>query len=251
VALIKGKAIYKITDVALIPLASQTDAQRAITSAREHLLRHSKKQANEEEDTDSSSEDDETLSATDSVVDTAHETPSGDNTNIGTPERRTSVAEDVIHKKGMYGRFAQRWFSKRGWSSESRRLQGLSSQEDLAVVDKPKNVESTVPNEPYRKAPVTDDINNSNESLAPESTDPKSIPDALGGTKDSTTVALLPKILRTTKLYFGTGNFFFSYDYDISHSIAEQHSQSSLPLYLRCDPLVSAATHMFDPFRAA
>jgi hypothetical protein len=74
---------------------------------------------------------------------------------------------------------------------------------------------------------------------APEAVNPEEIPKALEGQKDSTTVALLPKILRTTKMYFGSGNFFFSYDYDISRGIGQQQSQSSLPLFLQTDPLVS------------
>ena len=38
--------------------------------------------------------------------------------------RRTSIAEDVIDKKGVYGRFADKWFSKRGWNVEKRRALG-------------------------------------------------------------------------------------------------------------------------------
>lgn len=41
------------------------------------------------------------------------------------PERSTSnVAQDVLARKGQYGRFAERWFSKKGWSTEKRRAQG-------------------------------------------------------------------------------------------------------------------------------
>lgn len=157
----------------------------------------------------------------------------------GLEGRRTSVAQDVIHKKGMYGRFAERWFSKKGWSSESRRTQGLSSEEDLAITNKKKNVESLLPDQPNRGEPLAEGkAQTGNGTVQPEDVSPTAIPKALEGNKDSATIALLPKILRTTKLYFGSGNFFYSYDYDLSHNISEQQSQSSLPLYSQCDPLV-------------
>jgi hypothetical protein len=244
VAQIRGKAIYKITDVALIPLSSQDEAQQALTSAREHAQRQNKARTEEDESTDTESEGDDTLSATDSLVDAAPTPPKETKDPLtgqrGVLERRTSVAQDVIRNKGMYGRFAERWFSKKGWSTESRRVQGLSSEEDLAASKKPKDVESTVPEETEHAVTTSD-----NKALpvadkeAPEAVNPEEIPKALEGQKDSTTVALLPKILRTTKMYFGSGNFFFSYDYDISRGIGQQQSQSSLPLFLQTDPLVS------------
>jgi hypothetical protein len=243
VAVIRGKPIYKITDVAVIPLSSKHDAERAIISANEHASRHSKAQSDENEVTESESEDDDTLSATDSVVDAVdefvNEAIKPVTAQPGISDRRTSVAQDVIHKKGMYGRFAERWFSKKGWSAESRRVQGLSSEEDLAITDKSRDADSTVPDEPEHAANLPERNTHSGESdVQPEAVSPADIPKAFDGTKDSTTIALLPKILRTAKIYFGTGNFFFSYDYDISHSIDEQQSQSSLPLYQQCDPLV-------------
>lgn len=136
----------------------------------------------------------------------------------------------------MYGRFADKWFSKKGWSADSRRLQGMTSEEELAASTKSKNVESTVseeeeqPTAPSKPKTLLTDV--------PEDVSPGEIPKALDGPKDSTTVALLPKILKTTKMYFSSGNFFFSYDYDISRSIDKQQPQSSLPLFLQCDPLV-------------
>lgn len=44
-------------------------------------------------------------------------------------ERTTSnVAQDVLTRKGQYGRFAERWFSRKGWSTEKRRAQGSKAQ---------------------------------------------------------------------------------------------------------------------------
>jgi hypothetical protein len=136
------------------------------------------------------------------------------------PKPNTSVAEDVIQRKGVYGRFAEGWFSKKGWSADYRRTQGLVADEK----DVSTNVEST------QKA---------GEQDTPKEVVSADLPKALEGQTDSTTVALLPKILQTTSMYFSSGNFFFSYDYDLSHSIGNQQPQSSVPLFKQFDPLVS------------
>jgi hypothetical protein len=143
----------------------------------------------------------------------------------------------VIQKKGVYGRFANKWFSRKGWSADSRRTQGLSSEEDLAAKNVPKNVDSTGPTD-EADASKADDIPSVEEST-PDSVKPEDIPKALEGGKDATTVALLPRILQTTKMYFSSGNFFYSYDYDLSHSIGNQPTNASVPLFKQYDPLVS------------
>lgn len=243
-AQIRGKPIYKITDVALIPLASQADADKAITAAREHVKRHSRAAGAEHGDTDSDSEDD-APSVTDSLVEEAADPPSGPKDPVteskGAAEPRTSVAEDVIQRKGVYGRFADKWFSRKGWSADGRRVQGLSSEENLAAAkNAPKNVDSTVPKEDEEPAGEleSDEIPTADKA-APDAVSPQEIPKALSGEKDATTVALLPKILQTTRMYFSSGNFFFSYDYDISHGVGAQHPNSNLPLFKQFDPLVS------------
>jgi hypothetical protein len=244
VAQIRGKAVYKITDVALIPLSSQADADKAIAATREHLQRRNKAPGmDQEEDTDSDSEDD-APSVTDSLVEEPSAAPSAVTDAVtgrkGSPTPKTSVAEDVMQRKGVYGRFADKWFSRKGWSADNRRVQGLSSEENLAAKSAPQDVDSTIPKE--EEKPTTsanpDAIPTDDENV-PEPVSPEAIPKALGGEKDATTVALLPKILQTTKMYFSSGNFFFSYDYDISHGIGQQHASSSVPLFKQFDPLVS------------
>jgi hypothetical protein len=160
---------------------------------------------------------------------------------LGPSQPSTSVAEDVIQRKGVYGRFADKWFSKKGWSADSRRTQGLTSAEHLGGKDVPKNVDS-VPKDPEQPAiPKNTDALPSHDRDTPKQVNPEDIPKALDGQKDATTVALLPKILQTTRMYFSSGNFFFSYDYDLSHGIGNQQPSSSLPLYKQFDPLVSLA----------
>lgn len=235
----RGKPIYKITDVALIPLASQAEADKAITATRQHLHRHSRAQGTEDDDTDSESDDD-APSVSDSLVEEAAHAPTEVKdpvTGQKGPVDRTSVAEDVMQKKGVYGRFADRWFSRKGWSADSRRTQGLSSAEDPAK-NVPKNVDSTGPTDDG-SAPHSDELPSA-EKTTPDSVKPEDIPKALEGDKDATTIALLPRVLQTTKMYFSSGNFFYSYDYDLSHGIENQPTNASIPLFKQYDPLVSS-----------
>ncbi|KAF1835142.1 SacI domain-containing protein [Decorospora gaudefroyi] len=251
VAQIRGKAIYKITGVALIPLSSQADADKAIAAARDHLKRRNKAPGLEDEDTDSGSDD--AASVTDSLVEdtstVASEVKDAVTGQKDSPQRKTTVAADVIQRKGLYGRFADKWFSRKGWSADNRRMQGLSSEENLAAKNVPQNVDSVVPKseEHPKRESKPDEIPTDDKNVA-ESVSPEAIPKALGGEKDATTVALLPKILQTTKMYFSAGNFFFSYDYDISHCIAQQQPSSSVPLFKQFDPLFFWNQHIIFPF---
>jgi hypothetical protein len=180
---------------------------------------------------------------TDSLIEEGS-TATGEVKDPVTGQRETSVAADVIQRKGVYGRFADKWFSSKGWSADSRRTQGLSASETLAA----KNVES-VPEDPQQAPSAsttsTTDALPVNEDHAPKEVKPEDIPKALDGQKDATTVALLPKILQTTRMYFSSGNFFFSYDYDLSHAIGSNRPNSSLPLFKQYDPLVSSACSLF------
>lgn len=246
VAQIRGKPVYKITDVALIPLASRAEAENAIVSAREHVRR---RKGDEDYDSDS---DDDAASVTDSLVENE---PPASPTEVKDPitgqqGRRTSVAPDVIQHKGVYGRFADKWFSKKGWKAESRRSQGMSSEEDLRKAV-PKNVESTLPKEEEENPKSPSNALPVDDQTANEPVSPTDIPKALQGETDNTTNALLPKILRTTKMYFSSGNFFFSYDYDLSRSVDKQQPSSSLPLHKQFDPLFFWNSHIMSPFSNA
>lgn len=230
-------------------MSSQAEADSAIASAREHAKRYNKPRASGEEGSagESDSEDEheyEAPSVTDSLIEdgttASSEVIDPVTGQQSSPKPKTTVAEDVIQRKGVYGRFAEKWFSKKGWSADSRRTQGLSSQENLAAKDTPKNVDSLPKDEENRPtSPLAKDALPSNDQNVPEDVSPQDIPKALEGQKDSNTIALLPKILQTTKLYFSSGNFFFSYDYDLSHAIGDQHPNTNLPLFKQFDPLVS------------
>lgn len=239
VAQIRGRPIYKITDVALIPLSSQADADKAIAATRDHLRRRHRAPRLDDDDTDSGSDDD-APSVSDSIVEESpperNEVKSPVTGRTGSPHPKTSVAEDVMQRKGVYGRFADKWFSRKGWSADNRRLQGFSSEENLAA----KNAASVSKAEEQPTGESKPDAIPTDDENVPESVSPEAIPKALSGEKDMATVALLPKILQTSKMYFSSGNFFFSYDYDISHSIGQQQSTPSVALFKQFDPLVSS-----------
>lgn len=248
-AQIRGKPVYKITDVALIPLASQSDADQAITTAREHLRRLNKTTGTDHgSESGSESESEEGApSVTDSLLEEetgaqAAEVKDAVTGQRGKAQPGTSVAEDVIQRKGVYGRFADKWFSRKGWSADSRRVQGLTSDEDLRqnTISPPKNASGEGASQfgQVTAGASKPDAIPTDDKTVPEPVKPEEIPKALGGEKDATTIALLPKILQTTRMYFASGNFFFSYDYDISHGIGTQRPNSSLPLHRQFDPLV-------------
>ena len=140
----------------------------------------------------------------------------------------------------MYGRFVQRYFSKKGWSDENRRKQGLSSPEDLKKGAKNPEEESAPENIQASSEPVGESAKKVDE--LPADTQPEEVPAALSGPTDGTTLRLLPKILRTTKLYLASKNFYYSYDYDISRSLGRQIDIQSTPLHKSFDPLVSRTT---------
>ncbi|KAF2845227.1 SacI domain-containing protein [Plenodomus tracheiphilus IPT5] len=249
VAQVRGKPIYKITQVALIPLSSQAEANKAIASTRAHLKRQNRAPGADGEQTDSESEEG-APSVTDSLLEedapVANKVTDAVTGQKGDGQHKTTVAEDVMQRKGVYGRFADKWFSRKGWSADNRRLQGLRSDEDLRAKNVPLNVDSVVEEQPTTSAKAGGVASDDKHISGPIS--PKEIPQALGGGKDATTLALLPKILQTTSMYFSSGNFFFSYDYDISHGIEKQQPNSNLPLFKQFDPLFFWNQHIISRF---
>ncbi|KAL5115494.1 hypothetical protein ACEQ8H_006635 [Pleosporales sp. CAS-2024a] len=188
VAQVRGKPVYKLTDVRLLPLSSPAAASHALASARADA-----QPAGPDDDDDHDADSDDGTTASSEVVAAADST----------------VAADVIQRKGVYGRFADSWFSRKGWSADRRRTHGLSAHDTLP---------------PH--APAGHGLEH----------------------EHAATIALLPKILHTTRLYLSTGNFFFSYDYDLSHAIGPARPDSSLPLFKQFDPLFFWNQHVAEPF---
>jgi hypothetical protein len=228
-----------ITDVALTPLSSMKDAETAIEHTRTDLQKHSvDKNPSDDSDTD---EEGANLSGAvsddvedDEALPTAVADASIDST-IHDPNRRSSVAEDVFKRKGGYGRFAQKWFSGKGWAVNSRRNLGLSVA-DPETSDTSKSSSTTEQQQPQSSETVVTEAH-------PEEVRKAKIRDVAA--------TLLPKLLRTTRLLFGSSrSFFFSYDYDITRSFANQKpfQGSDVPLHKDVDPLYFWNRNVIQPF---
>lgn len=185
---------------------------------------------------ESDTEDDEgemSTGASDDVEDDHVETPAEDGPLSPAEHKRTSsVAEDVMARKGGYGRFARNWFSRKGWTVGQRRNLGMSvSESDPEREPETTGSPSTVNTEPVKEeaVPAVSDVEKAKKTDIAES--------------------LLPKLLRTTQILFGSKNFFFCYDYDITRSFANRRTTSSeLPLHTEVDPLFFWNRNLIQPF---
>lgn len=236
VALIHGSPIYVITGVDLIPLSSQSDAAKAITQAKESSKQES---VGDEVDADeeSGSSEDEGRRLEDRLSDDEqHNTPLGHGlqSDSHNPAASTSVAQDVIGKQGQYGRFAERWFSRKGWRTDGRRAQGMSDEASAKtkppVSSKGEDYANTTPRTQSGSSSVGEyesDVEKQEETS--EDT-----------TALNVTSTLLPKLLRTTKMILSSRSFFFSYDYDITRRVGLQEGRrGDQPLHRAVDPMVS------------
>ena len=241
----------------LIPLSSQSDAKNAIIQAKESLRKEVGRQDGVTDNSDTSddedvqpedghAEDDEPRSvASASPVDAASvPLPAGKDVN-------TSVAEDVIGRRGQYGRFAERWFSKKGWSTEKKRAQGMSAdaigKSEVNDGDGDGDNENAGSARSYASA-MTQGMNGvlSSKKESTEQSSGKNQAESLNA--NDVTVTLLPKLLRTTKMLFGSRSFFFSYDYDLTRRLGSQEVKNpEIPMHKIVDPLVSASfNHEYD-----
>lgn len=201
--------------MALTPLNSQAEAKSSIERTKAGLSKSNYDGHGLEE---SDSEDDEfSANVSDEVEDET-------NTASTKALKKTSVAEDVISKKGGYGRFAQKWFSKKGWAVDQKKNLGMSVSEPDSQVE-----------------PDTITTNMATTTL-----------EADGASNKATDIAenMLPKLLRTSQILFGASrSYYFSYDHDITRSLANLRGiNSELPLHKKVDPLFFWNRHLLLPF---
>jgi hypothetical protein len=137
VAQIQGKPIYVVSQVALTPLASKAEADLSIAHTQGSLLKEADGHGMDESDTDDD-EGDLSAAVSDDVDDEDLPRATLDQiSSLGDHKRKSSIAEDVMTRKGGYGRFAQKWFSRKGWTVDQRRnlgMTGSNSTLDTPVV---------------------------------------------------------------------------------------------------------------------
>ncbi|KAI7760123.1 hypothetical protein LZL87_007416 [Fusarium oxysporum] len=214
VAQICGHPIYVVTEVALTPCTSKASAEESIRRTSGHLSRQAQDSGNE---SDSSDEDVELPSSTSDEVEDA--VVEDDDARPGSA--RSRVAEDVIRRRGSYGRFAQRWFSRSGWTLDQKRNMGLSNSSSV----------------PENNAPATE----TSSEDAQEGLD-KVVPNE---------PELLPKLLRTAHVLFGSSrSFYFSYDVDLTRSLSDGSipPNSESPLHSQADEVFFWNRNLLKPF---
>ena len=106
-----------ITEVALTPLRSKAEAEAAIARTKVSLgRRRVDGHALDESDTEDEEGEFSAAALSDEVDDEHIERLRRDEAlSMAQHKRTSSVAEDVMAKRGSYGRFAQKWFSRKGW----------------------------------------------------------------------------------------------------------------------------------------
>ena len=226
-----------ITDVALTPCTSQTEAEKAISSTAIQLRRAARAEKKTGSPVDSQAEseteseaDDPRASISNDVDDPGlqsdRESFGGDMAAEG---KRSSIAEDVIKNRGSYGRFAQQWFSRKGWMVNQKRNLLLTDEDDA---------ESTTRGQ---KAGADDDEDLS-KRVVKENVGAPSAPSA--------GESLLPKLLRMAHIWFGTSrSFFFSYDVDLTRSLAARATiPEGAPLHKQADPTFFWNRILLKPF---
>lgn len=232
----------------MIPLSSQKDAKDAIIQAKESSKKEAGGQGGLTTD-DSDNSDDEEVPPEDDEPHSAVSASPADPESTPLPADKdvnTSVAEDVIGKKGQYGRFAERWFSKKGWSTEKQRAQGMSADTIVKSHVDGGNGDAEKPDQAssYTWA-ITQGVSGLLRSRKEIAEQPSDKNETEASNTHKATATLLPKLLRTTKMLFGSRSFFFSYEYDITRRLGSQEVRNpEIPIHKIVDPLVSSPFHL-------
>lgn len=255
-----------ITHVAAIPLIAQAEAEIAIQQAatlltnsstpaqsdgdddKKDMLTRETTLSVEEEALDEDAEDDSSAGLEGTWLD--EKVSEGWRSQIGagkaTNERRNSepgIVEDVITRKGLYGRFAERWFSSRGLGLGQRPNTHANMPQTLELPETGHQRSSSA-----ATASPCLDINEEvlKEASLTESRTIRKVKDVLEGKEASDedlVKAMLPKVAETMRLLLTSRTFFFSYDFNLTTSLASQDEcLSDVPLYRSADPQVCELT---------
>lgn len=232
VAQIRGAPIYVITNVAFIPTTTQGEAKQAISQAKQDVKRadaagelaFSDSEISEDEDEHSIEQDSGLAITIPSPNDGKQESVTQAQQPPQSKETGSSVAEDVIQRRGQYGRFTERWFSKKGWTADRIKSLGMSSDGKSTPASSTEQLPGVNP--PKSEAGLSSEVDKDNltQTQAPP----------------SITSTLVPKILQTSHMLLSSRSFFFSFDIDITRRLGTSPTKSNdIPLHKSVDPLVS------------
>jgi hypothetical protein len=242
VAQIFGKPVYVVTGVSVIPLGSQAEAQLAINHVKKSAKRN--KDPKEQEDDDLVGDSDSDTLSLDGTLEDHHSVDSS--RDIPEPRRgrpsvdlgEFGVAQNVIEKKGAYGRFTDKWFSKRGWTTGSRKNLG----HDTSVELKEKSPLDDISEDTEEKKPKDDqDSSTQTSDEQPADDAPKdAAADLSSFEQERLTTSLIPKLVQTTKLLLGSRIFYYSYEQDLTNGdFAQRRVPLDIALYKQANPEVS------------
>lgn len=248
VAQLHSHPTYCITDVSLIPLTSYAAALSSIKSTQASLAKSaSNAPATKTDSTRTSLDTDEEYSALGSddvddeeVLSLAQLSLQNNLQNPKSGKRRsTTVVSDVFSKKGGYGKFARNWFGR----TNSGGAVGLNAASASSLGKKEAEEESVA-----HAAEIAAPVRVVEGQISPVGGEGRADEED----KDGHVAALLPKLLRTTSLLFGSSrSFFFSYDYDITRAAGSSKSNvtnGNTPLHQQVDPLFFWNKHVIQPF---
>lgn len=236
VAQIFGKPIFVITDIALIPLSSRHEADQAISAVHTANLAIAGSDDFDYSDSEDEKQDEH-------VTDLPPPTPLEDE---GLFQQRnasnTSIAEDVARRKAPYGKFASEWFSKKVWGpAKTQDQQSKSSSEE-------SNLSRDDSNTPTMTTEVASDVNETNSETPKETAEKQEIePKTTAVPTYSSTMSLLPKILRSVKMILSSHSYYFSYDIDLTRRLAVQGGRPQTPSRDKLDPTVYLVLHFNRP----
>lgn len=218
VAQIFGKPVFVVTDVAFLPLASHEAATKVLTAAS---AAHRDQRAGSESDLSESDSE----SATPRHADEARGPATDDEQDLPRSESGTSIAQDVLTKKGNFGRFATQWFSRQGWTT------GREADND--------NPQKSGP-EPTKGVDIAH--GDATQAATPENTAKRTtgqVPAAKNTAKASReeVAAMVPKILKIAKLILTSRSCFFSYEFDLTRRMELVKGKPTPPSRSTMDPL--------------
>ncbi|UZP35847.1 hypothetical protein NXS19_003663 [Fusarium pseudograminearum] len=219
VAQICGHPIYVVTEVAITPCTSKIGAEEAIKRTSDHISRQARDSGDESDSSEEEEEVEFPSRASDEVEDAII-----DDDDARPGSARSRVAEDVIRRRGSYGRFAQRWFSRSGWTLDQKRNMGLSNAPKV-----PETASTAAESS-------SDEVQESLDKVAPSEPE------------------LLPKLLRTAQVLFGSSrSFYFSYDFDLTRSLDERSvpQNTETPLHNQVDEVFFWNRNLLQPFTSS
>ena len=248
VAQIRGKAIYAVRDVALIPLSSKAEAEKAIKKAPKSAKPDKDSKADTKaEETDLSDVEDDVETTSVAADEQTHDADSPVPSKEGSNEQPKD-AKNSGQGKGRYGRFATRWFSKSGSNANAQRKQGQSGEDALPPAQQEQDsnsVPASDDNTPKVKnvPEPEEDLDKRKDTKPNDDADADADADGKASKDKSAVETLVPRILKNARLFFSWSGFFFSYEHDLSGTLMQKGNLvSDLPMWKRFDPIVCLLT---------